>query len=256
MNPRIARIAAWMVALALVATPIVAVLNGWLADDRWPVRELVVHGPFDRLDEDEVSAVATPMVAAGFFAVDLDALKAAVEGLPWVEHAEVRKQWPDRIEVRIDERVAIAFWGEDRLLSRRGQVFAADLSGVATDLPRLAGPDARAGEVWERHRAARARLAQVGFDIRATRMDARGAWSLAGVDGAEFMLGREQTTQRLERFVAAMQRLPADQRGRVAQADLRYANGFSVVWRAVVEPDAVAPEAPEQPMGNAHEPQV
>jgi hypothetical protein len=31
VNPRLARIAAWMIALALVATPIIAALNGWLA---------------------------------------------------------------------------------------------------------------------------------------------------------------------------------------------------------------------------------
>ena len=46
MSPRIARLAAWMIALALVATPIVAVLNGWLADERWPIRRLVVQGSF------------------------------------------------------------------------------------------------------------------------------------------------------------------------------------------------------------------
>jgi cell division protein FtsQ len=251
-----ARIVAWMVALALVATPIVAVLNGWLAHDRWPVRELVMHGPFDRLDEEDVGVVVAPMVAEGFFAIDLDALKSAVERLPWVERAEVRKQWPDRIQILVDERVPIALWREDRLLSSRGQVFAADLSAVPTDLPRLDGPDARAGEIWEQHRAARERLARVGFDIRATRMDARGAWSLSSVDGAEFVLGREQTAQRLERLVTAMQRLPAEQLGRVARVDLRYANGFSVVWRAAPDPDVTPHQVPEQSTEKAHEPQV
>lgn len=256
MNPRLARIAAWMIALALVATPIVAVLNGWLADERWPIRKLVVQGRFVQVDEAAVRAAVAPRVREGFFAVDLDVLQAAVESLPWVERAEVRKHWPDRIDVRVEERVPIAFWGDDRLLSHRGDVFAADLGRVPDDLPRLEGPDARAGEVWQQHRAARERLAQIGFDIRATRMDPRGAWSVASVDGAEFMLGREQTAERLGRFVAAMQRLPEAERARIARADLRYANGFSVVWHAAPDPNAVAPQSPEQPTENAHEPQV
>ena len=256
MKLRVARIAAWMIALALVATPIVAVLNGWLADERWPIRRLVVQGSFEQVDEAAVRAAVAPRVREGFFAVELDAVKAAVEALPWVERAEVRKHWPDRIDVRVEERVPIAFWGDDRLLSHRGEVFAADLGRVPDDLPRLDGPDARAGEVWAQHRVARERLARIGFDIRATRMNPRGAWLVATVDGAEFVLGREQTGPRLDRFVAAMARLPAQERSRIARADLRYANGFSVVWRAVVEPDAGAPVAPDQSMGNAHEPQV
>jgi cell division protein FtsQ len=256
VNPRIARVAAWMIALALVATPIVAALNGWLADERWPIRRLVVQGRFEQVDEAAVRAAVAPRVRAGFFAVELDAVKAAIEALPWVERAEVRKHWPDRIDVRVEERVPIAFWGEERLLSSQGDVFAADLTRVSNDLPRLEGPDARAGEVWERHRVARERLAEIGFDIRATRMNPRGAWSVATADGAEIVLGREQLAQRLHRFIAAMQRLPVEDRGRIARADLRYANGFSVVWRAVVEPEAGAPMAPDQSMGNTHEPQV
>ena len=256
MNPRIARVAAWMIALALVATPIVAVLNGWLADERWPIRRLVVQGSFEQVDEAAVRAAVAPRVRAGFFAVELDAVKAAVEALPWVEHAEVRKHWPDRIDVRVEERVPIAFWGEDRLLSHHGDVFAADIARVPETLPRLYGPDARAGEVWEQHRVARERLALIGFDVRATRMNPRGAWLVATEDGAEFVLGREQTVQRLDRFIAAMQRLPAAERSRIARADLRYANGFSVIWRAPAVPETPVPEATESIQGSAHEPQV
>ncbi|MGH8125951.1 MAG: cell division protein FtsQ/DivIB, partial [Rhodanobacteraceae bacterium] len=34
------RLAAWLIALTLVALPVVGVLQGWFASDRWPVREL------------------------------------------------------------------------------------------------------------------------------------------------------------------------------------------------------------------------
>ncbi|HWT15162.1 MAG TPA: cell division protein FtsQ/DivIB [Patescibacteria group bacterium] len=255
MNPRLARMAAWMIALALVATPIVAALNGWLADERWPIRRLVVQGRFEQVDEAAVRAVVAPRVRAGFFAVELDALKLAVEALPWVERAEVRKHWPDRIDVRVEERVPIAFWGEDRLLSQRGEVFAAEFARVSLDLPRLAGPDARAGEVWALHRTSHRQLAGIGIDLRATRMDERGAWSMFAADGAELVLGREQTALRLDRFVAAMARLSAAERGRIARADLRFANGFAVVWRAI-EPEPAAPEAPSTESRNLHEPQV
>ncbi|MBL0042619.1 MAG: FtsQ-type POTRA domain-containing protein [Xanthomonadales bacterium] len=257
MNPRLARIAAWMIALALVATPIIAALNGWLADERWPIRRLVVQGRFVQVDEASVRAVVAPQVRAGFFAVELDAVKTAVEALPWVESAEVRKHWPDRIDVRVEERVPIAFWGDDRLLSQRGDVFAAELARVSPDLPHLDGPDARAAEVWAQHRHARERLADIGIEIRATRMNQRGAWMVLAADGAEFVLGREQTDARLERFILAMRRLPAAEHSRIARADLRFANGFAVVWRAVeTAPASTAPATPETESRSLHEPQV
>ncbi|MBK7044632.1 MAG: FtsQ-type POTRA domain-containing protein [Rhodanobacteraceae bacterium] len=255
MNPRITRIAAWMIALTLIAAPIIAALNGWLVEDRWPIRRLVVQGRFAQVNEADVRSAVAPQVRAGFFAVELDAVKAAVEALPWVESAEVRKHWPDRIDVRVEERLPIAFWGEDRLLSHRGDVFVANLAGVSQDLPHLDGPDLRASEVWAQHRAARERLADIGIDVRGTRMNQRGALSVFAADGAEFVLGRDQIRSRLERFVLAMHRLPVIERSRIARADLRFANGFAVVWRAV-DPAPTAPAAPGIESRSLHEPQV
>ena len=40
------RIAAWTLAIVLVALPVVAVLNGWIAGERWPMRRLAVTGEF------------------------------------------------------------------------------------------------------------------------------------------------------------------------------------------------------------------
>lgn len=258
MNPRLARMAAWVVALALIAAPIIAVLNGWLADDRWPIRRLVVQGRFVQIDESDVRAAVAPAVHGGFFAVELADVKRAVEALPWVERAEVRKQWPDRIDVRVDERVPIAFFGSDRLLSQHGEVFVAPMNQVSNDLPQLDGPDGRADEVWTAHQRASAALKRIGVEIAATRMNERGAWTLTAADGAVFVLGREQMDARLQRFVAAMSRLREDERRRIERADLRFANGFSVTWRAPVTP-TLSPESndvAEPTAGGNHEPQA
>ncbi|MBK7144234.1 MAG: FtsQ-type POTRA domain-containing protein [Xanthomonadales bacterium] len=262
MSPRLARIAAWMLALALVATPIVAALNGWLANERWPIRRMKVYGSFVQVDEEAVRAAVAPAARAGFFAVDLAEVKSAVEALPWVARAEVRKLWPDRIDIDVRERVALAFWGDDRLLGERGEVFAADRSRVPADLPRLEGPDLRAAEIWQQFTLAREGLAQIGIAIGSARVNGRGAWSLRAVDGAEFVLGREQTRPRLDRFIAALARLPASERSRIERADLRFANGFAVVWRAPpvapAEPGSgpAAVPAADDATRSLHEPQV
>ncbi len=259
MNMRFARISAWLIALALIATPIIATLNGWLADERWPITQLSVHSRFMHVSEAEVRAAVAPGVRAGFFAVDLDVIKNAVERVPWVASTKVRKHWPDRIEVRINEREPVAHWGAERLLGSDGVIFAASKGMLPEHLPRLGGPDAHASEVWERHRDVAARLKTIGINVIATQLNERGAWSVITSDRAEVVLGRDQPMQRLERFVAALARLPESERARIARADLRFANGFAVAWRAPAPellPDAAAPAPALIENRSAHESQV
>ncbi|GEQ98583.1 hypothetical protein JCM17844_22200 [Iodidimonas gelatinilytica] len=50
-------------------------------------------------------------------AVALDAIKARVEAISWVKSAEVERQLPDRILIRLTERTPFALWQKDRVLS-------------------------------------------------------------------------------------------------------------------------------------------
>ena len=76
------RISAWLLALALVALPVVAVLNGWVGAERWPLSRLRVTGQFERvhhqLRRHQWAELVRPFVdvhggvdAAGLLGVDL-----------------------------------------------------------------------------------------------------------------------------------------------------------------------------------------
>ena len=64
-----------------------------------------------------------PSAKHGFFAVRLQDAQDAVEKLPWVERAEVRKRWPDVMDIEVVEHKPFARWGADRLLSVHGKLF-------------------------------------------------------------------------------------------------------------------------------------
>ena len=104
------RLLAWVVAL-----PIVAVVQGWAGTERWPLRTVKVEGRLTRVSDAQIVAAVLPHARRGFFAVRLEDARAAVAALPWVEHAEVRKQWPDKLVVTIEEHRPFAWWGADRL---------------------------------------------------------------------------------------------------------------------------------------------
>jgi len=223
------RIAAWLLAVALVVAPVFAVLNGWIGGSRWPMRTLLVTGEFRQVSDARVRREVLPYVQRGFFAVDLAALRARLGALPWVKSVEVRKRWPDRLEVAIVEYRPLARWGAQRMLSENGELFPAP-KGLGARLPLFLGPDARAAEMISFHSQARPLFLGSGLQVAEVRLSARGSWSLRLSDGTDVEVGRSDSQHRLQRFSRLLPRLVAQEPRRLERADLRYTNGFALVW--------------------------
>jgi cell division protein FtsQ len=224
------RLFAWVLALALVILPVVAVIQGWVGAERWPLRTLRVVGDLERVDPATLRATVLPHAQRGFFAVRLADAQQAVAGLPWVENAEVRKQWPDVLLVRVVEHRPFAWWGEDRLLSERGRIFPSKGVAVPKGLPRFYGPESRSADLVALYNESRAMFAAGGLDVTTLRIDPRGSWSLTLSNGAELLIGRDDAKLRLARFARLLPQLTRQAR-LLERADLRYTNGFALRWQ-------------------------
>ncbi len=152
------RFAAWIIAITLVALPVVGVLQGWFASDRWPVRQLQVHATFRHVSAAELRAAVAPSLGAGFFAIDLDKVRDAVAALPWVARVEVSKHWPDALDITVTEIDPVARWGSDALLARDGRIFKVPDPGMVNGLPQFNAPDDRVADVMAFYRTALGRL--------------------------------------------------------------------------------------------------
>src|SRR5690606_17475410 len=58
-----------------------------------------------------------------FFTVDLDRVRQAFEDAPWVRRAQVRRVWPNRLFVGIEEHRPLAQWGDGRFVNTFGEPF-------------------------------------------------------------------------------------------------------------------------------------
>jgi cell division protein FtsQ len=225
------RLIAWCLAIALVVMPVVGVLRGWFAADRWPVTQLTVQAEFHHLKAEQIRDVVRPRLGHGFFALDLDDVRQAVSALPWVESVEASKRWPDTLLLRIYERQPFARWNGRQLISRQGQLFDVPDNEVAVALPDLRGPDARLAEVVSFYADTRRAFAGTHLDITGVALTERGSWSLTSASGAQIVLGdRQQANRRLRRFLDVYPQLLAGHDNGFAYADLRYTNGFAVRW--------------------------
>jgi len=218
--------------LALAGTAMLAWgAVAWLVrQPAFEFREVVVHGPLERASGAHLEAIIRDELTGTFFTMNLDRARTALAKVPWVRQVALRRQWPRRLEVTVEEHEPFARWNDTGLVNPQGEVFAADYDG---ELPAFAGPEGSAADVAARYREWGETLRPLGLALRDVSLSPRGGWELRATSGAGALviaLGRDEPAARLERFVAAYGRtIGALQRAgtRIEYVDLRYRNGFA-----------------------------
>lgn len=202
------------------------------------LRHVVVTTAVPQVSQQQIDDVAKTAITGNFFTVDLGAARVAFEALPWVRNAELRRVWPDVLELTVEEHQAVAHWtpheGEQRLVNSYGEVFAANLDGAdeAKNLPEFGGPEGSASRVLERFQELDRALRPMARAPISLVLSPREAWLAVLNDGLTLELGRDhakhQFSDRLARFVAtypiALSRIQAPPK----VVDMRYPNGFAM----------------------------
>jgi len=172
--------------------------------------------------------------------------------VPWVRRATVRREFPNRLGVTLQEHQAAAYWGPEsgsQLLNSFGEVFEANVDEVhRSDLPRLLGPDGESDQILGMYRTLAPLFDPLDAEVAQLELTGRGSWRVQLGSGAVVELGRgtpEEITERIERFVKTVPTV-ARQYGRGADAlesaDLRYPTGFALKLRGVTTVATVAPK--------------
>ena len=191
----------------------------------FPLREIRVIGDVGHVTNEQVAAVIARELRGNFFTVDLAQAREAFEKLPWVRKVNVRRQWPDRLEIAVEEHQPLARWGSTALVNAHGEVFEA---AISSKLPVFFGPEGTAVEVVAHYAEFDRLLAPIGRKVVLIALSARRAWQLRLDDGMVLQLGRENLEARLAGFVSAYQRTVARLPQPPSHVDLRYSNGFAV----------------------------
>ena len=259
---RVRKIAPWLVLLCAIV--LLIALDRFFNPGAFPVQRVNVSGEFRELGVDDILAVVKPMATGNLFAVDLENIEAAIEDLPWVAQATVRRRWPEELVVHVVEHRPIARWGSDAWINSHGEIFRIpDWNGSAR-LPRLEGAEGSHERIFSRFRQWSRLLVMTSLQIRELHLNERDDWVMqvsplqplgAGgrtrvvgrIDSAaessppEFhfpvYLGKENLESHLLRFARVFRLHLADQATQIRGVDLRYPNGFSVSW---VEDEGVA----------------
>ena len=214
----------------LASAGVAWVYAGMIAQERWPIRWLEIDGPFERVSAEQVRARLTPLVKGSFFTVEPGFMRETAGEMAWVSAVAVKKSWPDTIQVTIHEYTPVAHWINGQLLAANGQQFTVPAADEIQGLPWLHSPDDQLDLVFENWLKFDDALLHIGQQIERLSLDPRGSWSARLSGGTEVRFGKGDIFKNLDMLVSAWAGLMQGQALPPVSIDLRYTNGFAVLW--------------------------
>jgi cell division protein FtsQ len=237
---------------AVFLCSVVLAATRWVSNrSAFSLQSITVQGDVGHANVPTVRAHVVSRVAGSFFSIDLAKTRNVFETMPWVRHAVVHREFPNRLRVQLQEHQVAAFWGdatEPRLLNTFGEVFDANVGEVEVDdLPRLNGPLGQSAAVLGAYRALSPQFAALDLAIESLELTSQGSWRVGLSGGAVIEAGRgdlDEVQSRTRHFLKTLTRVLARYQrpaGALESADLRHENGYAIRLRGISTLAAVAP---------------
>jgi cell division protein FtsQ len=215
-----------------------AALSYVLQLPRFAIRGVTVVGDVSHYNAISLRANVMPRLKGTFFTLDLHATRQVFETMPWVRQAVVRRDFPNRLKVQLQEHQPVAYWGGEgdaRLVNNFGEVFEANLGELEQDdLPRLSGPEGQSARVLATYQTLQPLFAPMELALEQLELTPRGGWRAQLESGTTLELGSgstEELVARLERFLKTVTQATAQySRGvdQLASVDLRHTDGYAM----------------------------
>ena len=217
---------------------------GWLLrHPAFSIQKITVRGNVTHSNVVTLRANVMPHLTGNFFTLNLLQARQAFEQIPWIRSALVRREFPNRLSVTLEEFQPVAQWGSEgdgKFLSAEGAVFEVNADDVDSDaLPTLKGPEAQAKTVLEMFKYLKPLMAKMDMNLDKLELSQRGSWSAQLESGATLELGHgdpQEIAERLQLFSKTLTQV-ASRYGRTTtsllSADLRYESGYALRLRGV-----------------------
>ena len=202
-----------------------AILKVSINSELFAVKRINFVGDINHVSRDQFNSVVTETFKGGFWNLNLREAKDSLEELAWIRNVEIKRNWPNAIDVLVSERDAIARWKHGGLLDKSGELFD---GAEDKRLSILDGPVGQHGVVVAEYLNLTDLLEPYGVTIDQLRLTTQRSWYGNLSNGTVVALGEKNISSRLKRFMRFLPETQSRYKSLVKFADLRYANGFSV----------------------------
>ena len=208
----------------------------WTKDPKhFPVRIIEISEALIQVSEETIMEAVSPHLTKGFFWLEVQCIQEEIGKLPWVVSSSVKRVWPDKIQVSLQEHIPQARFGDAGMIDTEGRVFYPEHSvrNVVMDkLPLFKGPVEKAQDMLQQYYTVLESLGPLGLTVTELHLTEYGAWEIMLDNGIALILGRTALSERLIRFSLAYELSLKAQIDQIDYVDCRYTNGLAIGYKA------------------------
>lgn len=218
--------------LVFVASVVIAAIFLVRGVEEVPIKAFVINTSLHNVSKQEIRDVATNYVREGFFTINLASFEKDLEQIPWVYKANIKRQWPSKLVIEVEEQSPRFRWTGQSLLNKEAVPFLVNNFDTYEALPKLSGLAGRETYLAGLYYQYNERFKHLGLSIASIEEDARYDKVITLLNGISINVGREQTNQQIERCLQSFSEFTETERAAIASIDLRHSNGFAVRWNS------------------------
>lgn len=214
------------------------------------LNNIIIKGDVTRNDAISIRNQINLNTFGNFYNIDLIKTKKTFESISWVNHAIVRRVFPNQILVKVSEYNATAIWGnsEDlKLVDDRGVLFEANADEREYEkMPQFIGPDNQSKLMLEVYKSLITIFEPLQYTLKTLELNARGSWIAVLDNGAHIELGRGNALnvkERASKFAESIESILKKVNKKmldIQYIDLRHGDGYAMRVQGVNTLDLTA----------------
>lgn len=198
----------------------------------WYIQNVKVTGEYSHTDTEKIRRVAESYILhKNLFTLKLDAMKKDLVKLPWINSVTISRFWPSTLEIYVIEETPVAIWNDRSIFNIKGVLFTPESFEKLKPYPVLYGPSHLSDEVFKQYKDMSEQMLSQTGKIKQFTIDERSSVTLTLDNGLKLILGRDDPSKKLKRFVEYYNDIIGINSQYADTIDLRYKNGLAVNWK-------------------------
>jgi len=193
------------------------------------IDSIYVASSLNRVSKQDIAQIVKRYEYDGFFTLRLKEFENDLNDLGWVYKANIKRQWPYKLVIEIEEQMPMFRWNQDYLLNKYGQPFLVDDESFE-DRPLLKGEYGREQVLAQLYEQYNHQFNALGIAIKSLEEDARYDKVMHLNNGVIINMGRDNVELQMQRCLKMFALLSDEERTAIATIDLRHSHGLAISW--------------------------
>lgn len=201
----------------------------------FPIRTVTVDGNYWHISQTKIKNIVDRNTQNSFFYISLPRIqKDLLKELPWAESVSVSKQWPDKLNIIIEQKQVLAIWNGVALLQKNGELFYPLQTTFPKEFPLFKGGNDQKSKLVDLYQKMSEILVrdEISGELKITqiKMTSQGNCLITFNHKTVVMLGDMNILAKFRRFVAIYRQVFAAKQKIPEYVDMRYSHGLAVKW--------------------------